>query len=49
METLGYVLGYRSGGDNGNGVVGGAEVGDADQSGNAELGAPFARDVAGEA
>ena len=38
MEAEGDVLGYGAGGDDGNGVVGGAEIGDADQGGDAEFG-----------
>ena len=48
MEAEGDVLGYGAGGDDGNGVVGGAEIGDADQGGDAEFGSPLAADVAGQ-
>ena len=48
MEADGDVLGYGAGGDDGNGVVGGAEIGDADQGGDAEFGSPLAADVAGQ-
>ena len=48
VEADGDVLGYGAGGDDGNGVVGGAEIGDADQGGDAEFGSPLAADVAGQ-
>ena len=48
MEAEGDVLGYGAGGDDGNGVVGGTEIGDADQGGDAEFGSPLAADVAGQ-
>lgn len=49
METLCDVFGYRSGGDNSYSIVGGTEIGNADEGGNAELCTPFTGDVAGEA
>ncbi len=48
MEAEGDVLGYGAGGDDGNRVVGGAQIGDADQGGDAEFGSPLAADVAGQ-
>ena len=42
------VLGYGAGGDDGTGVVGGPEIGDADQGSDAEFGSPLAADVSGQ-
>ena len=49
MKALGDVFGYRSGGNDGDGIVGSAEVGDADEGGDAQFGSAFAGDVACEA
>ena len=49
VEAPGDVFGYRSGGDDGDGVVGGTQVGDADQCGDAQFGTPLAPHVAGQA
>ena len=38
-ETVGYVLGYAADGDDGYGIVGRAEIGQADERGDAELSA----------
>ena len=42
MKTQGNVLGYRSGGNNGDGVVCRTEVGDADKCGDAQFCSSFA-------
>lgn len=42
VETLGNVFGYRSGGNNGDGVVCRTEVGDADKCGDAQFRSSFA-------
>ena len=47
MEAEGDVLGYGAGGDDGNGVVGGAKIGYAHQCGYAQFRSPLAGDVAG--
>ena len=49
VEALGNVAGNGTGGDDGDGVVGRTEVGDAHQGGDAQFGSPFPADVAGEA
>ena len=48
MELLGNIPGYRSCGDDGDGVVGGTQVGDTYQGGDAQFCAPLAVDVAGK-
>ena len=37
MKALGDVLGYRSGGNDGDGIVGGAQVGNADECGDTQF------------
>ena len=49
MKAFGYVFGDGTGGDDGNGVVGGAKIGYTHQCGYTEFRTPLACDVAGEA
>ncbi len=48
VESAGYVFGYGAGGDDGDGVVGGADVDEAGEGSDAEFASAFAVNVAGE-